>query len=371
MIGVRRNRNKDSPYTAKTPLTRVELHVHLDGSLRHETIYELALKKGLRLPGSGSFQDLKNYLVVKTPENLGTFLSRFDIILASIESDLKALERSAYEAVEDAANAGVIYFEARFCPHILIPLEVRSEADDEARTKWVYDVTDALIKGLIRGQADFKSKGNLIATSIRGLPQHWYEDTLTLVADSSFHGGRIVGVDIAALPDTHDEKSMLEDVAVSFFDRATKLGIRRTIHAGESGGPSQVTGALDLLHAERIGHGYRIVNDPNVYNRIKDEKIHLECCPWSSILTGSIPASDVPHPIVRFFEDDFNVSVNTDDPTITGTRMEDEYRLLSNWGLSEAHYVKATFNAARSCFLPETEKADLIQDISKTYGFTQ
>jgi adenosine deaminase len=313
---------------------------------------------------------LKNYLVVKKPENLGTFLSRFDIILKSIESDLEALERIAYEAVEDAAAAGVIYFEARFCPHILMPSDVATEMEnEEARMIWVYDVTGALIKGLIRGQTDFKTKGNLIATSIRGLPEHWYDDTLTLVADKSFHGGKIVGVDIAGFPDTYGEESMLHDAPVAFFDTAVKLGIRRTIHAGESGGPDQVTGALDILHAERIGHGYRIVNDTDVYNRIKDEKVHLECCPWSSILTGSISANVVPHPIIRFFEDGFNVSVNTDDPTVTGTRLEDEYRLLSNWGLSEAHYVKATFNAARSCFLPENEKADLIQDISKTYGF--
>ena len=92
---------------------------------------------------------------------------------------------------------------------------------------------------------------------------------------------------------------MMEDAAISFFDRATKLGVHRTIHAGESGDADQVTGALDVLHAERIGHGYRIINDKEVYHRIRNDKVHLECCPWSSILTGSIAATAVPHPIVK------------------------------------------------------------------------
>lgn len=95
------------------------------------------------------------------------------------------------------------------------------------------------------------------------------------------------------------EHFMMADAAVSFFNRAAQLGIHRTVHAGESGGPDQVVGALDVLHAERIGHGYRIIHDKDVYDRVKNEKIHLECCPWSSILTGSIPMTAMPHPVVK------------------------------------------------------------------------
>lgn len=150
-------------------------------------------------------------------------------------ADLKALERMAYEAVEDSAKSGIIYFEARFCPHILIPddiahskvgtesfdsLHARSgclmswfglKGDNPERLQWVYDATEALIKGLKRGQEDFKTEGHLIATSIRGLPPSWYEDTLTIVSDKNFHGGKIVGVDIAALPETHEGTSGSEE----------------------------------------------------------------------------------------------------------------------------------------------------------------
>jgi len=87
--------------------------------------------------------------------------------------------------------------------------------------------------------------------------------------------------------------------AIETFESAKKLGIHRTVHAGESGGASQVTSAIDVLHAERIGHGYRITSDNDVFSRVKNDKIHLECCPWSSLLTGSITLAHHPHPIVK------------------------------------------------------------------------
>ncbi|ODN00939.1 Adenosine deaminase [Orchesella cincta] len=348
------------------PLTRVELHVHLDGALRAETIWELAVAKKLELPGKGTFQDLQAYLVCKKPEDLGSFLSRFGIILGSVKGDLKALERVAYEFVEDSASAGIAYSEARFCPHLCIPDDVGNS--EETKT-WTWNVTEALLKGLIRGEKDFGTKINLVATVIRGFSTLWYEETIELAADTSFHQGRIIAIDIAAIASTADEKHMLEKEAIDIFDRAAKLGIRRTVHAGESGPAAQVEFALDTLHAERIGHGYRIHSDKKVYERVRKNQVHLECCPWSSLLTGSISPFEIPHPIVKFFEDGFNVSVNTDDPTVTGTNMDDEYRLLRKWGLCDAHFVRGNFNAARSSFLPENEKKDLIQRMGKAYGF--
>lgn len=92
---------------------------------------------------------------------------------------------------------------------------------------------------------------------------------------------------------------MFENEAIELFDKAKKLGIGRTVHAAESGPAEQVTFALDKLHADRIGHGYRICFDQNVYKRVKQEKVHLECCPWSSLLTGSISPFEIPHPVVK------------------------------------------------------------------------
>jgi len=93
---------------------------------------------------------------------------------------------------------------------------------------------------------------------------------------------------------------MLGEEAVALFKKSAELGIHRTVHAGESGPAMQVVNALDILKAERIGHGYAIAKDPEIYKRIRHEHIHLECCPWSSLLTGAVSPFELPHPVVRF-----------------------------------------------------------------------
>jgi adenosine deaminase len=92
------------------------------------------------------------------------------------------------------------------------------------------------------------------------------------------------------------------------------------------------------MHAERIGHGYRILADEKAYKRCRDENVHFEVCPTSSVLTGSVPiyqAATLHHPILRFARDGVNFSVNTDDPTVTGTTLDYEYRMLGDWGMTE------------------------------------
>lgn len=121
---------------------------------------------------------------------------------------MKALERISYEFVEDCANSGVVYSEARYCPHLIIEdsvLNRQKETGDKTETKkWTWDITGAIIKGLIRGEQEFGTKVNLIATSIRGMPPFWFDETIELVADSGFHGGRIIGIDIAGVASTAD-----------------------------------------------------------------------------------------------------------------------------------------------------------------------
>lgn len=166
----------------------------------------------------------------------------------------------------------------------------------------MYSVTEALLRGLSKGKAEFGSKVNLIVTSIRGDSPIWFEETLELLLDRDFHSGMLCGLDVAALPHTSSEDHMDCDQLKHLFDRARKAGIHRTVHAGESGEASQVAWAIDQLGAERIGHGYRSVKSPDLYDRLKREQVHLECCPWSSFLTGSVGMAEHPHPIVRYCE---------------------------------------------------------------------
>ena len=96
------------------------------------------------------------------------------------------------------------------------------------------------------------------------------------------------------------------------------------------------------MHAERIGHGYRVLQDEAIYRRCLKERVHFECCPSSSILTGSVPVGDVTrHPVLSFARDGANFSLNSDDPTITNTWMAQECEIVQTWGLTEAHLVRA------------------------------
>ncbi|KAJ9585088.1 hypothetical protein L9F63_020566 [Diploptera punctata] len=157
---------------------------------------------------------------------------------------------------------------------------------------------------------------------------------------------------------------------LTVFEEAYKKGIHRTVHAGESGPAEMVRRAVELYHAERIGHGYHVLQDKSIYETVKKQNIHLENCPWSSYLTGSIPLSEAKHPIVQFAEDGANFSISTDDPSVTGYNLQGDYELVNNYfRLTEAHLVKANLNAAKSCFLPEDEKKKLVSDLEEIYGF--
>jgi len=344
------------------PQSRVELHVHLDGSLRHETIWELSKVKGLQLPGNGTFQDLREAMVVKHPEDLAHFLDPFLISTPCIAGDLSAVERVAYEFCEDKAKNGVLYVEARYSPHFLL---AEGAPHDIAALS---DVVRAVNRGHARGEQSFNIKVRSILCTLVG--QNQALDILEL--SQIFQNEGVVGIDMAS--PAYDSSQFVEvpdsGVEVEAFQSATNLGIHRTVHAGETGPAEMVRRAIELYHAERIGHGYHVLEDQEVYKLVLDQGIHLENCPWSSYLTGSVPLSTPKHPVVQFAEDGANFSLNTDDPMVTGHDLQGDYDLAHYWGLTESRLIRANLNAARSCFLPQEEKQALITQLESIYGLT-
>lgn len=347
--------------TSKIPQSRVELHVHLDGSLRHETIWELSKEKGLQLPGNGTFRDLQEAMVVKHPEDLWHFLQPFLLSTPCIAGDLPAIERVAYEFCEDKAKNGVLYAEARYSPHFL--LAENGPSDINA----LCEVVRAVNRGHARGEESFHIKVRSILCTLVGANQA--SDVLEL--SQIFQNEGVVGIDMAAQA-TLDPGERIEvpdsGTEVEAFQAAAKLGIHRTVHAGETGSAEMVQRAIELYHAERIGHGYHVLEDDAVYTTVRARGIHLENCPWSSYLTGSVPLSTPKHPVVQFAEDEVNFSISTDDPMVTGHELQGDYDLVNYWGLSEAYLIRANLNAARSCFLPKEEKEELITELVRIYG---
>jgi len=347
----------------KPPLSRVELHVHLDGSMRRETLFELLKTKNLDCPGDGSFKAFERAVEVRQPKDLQQFLAAFSVFMPAVQGDLKAIKRISREFCEDAFDNGILYVEARFCPHLML-----SEKSPEVTAK---HVVETVLEGFKESEEKFGLKARAILCCISGLPQ-FSKDVLDLC--DKFRNKGVVGIDIAGNEGAIAENG--SEVFTSFdksiFQEAKNLKINRTVHAGEDGPSVNVKIAVEDMFAQRIGHGYRVMQDPELYRKCRDEyQIHFETCPTSSILTGSVELSNVAlikHPIVQFAIDNVNFSINTDDTTVTDSELENEYQLLRTWGFNEVHFTRAAFNAAKSCFLPDDEKKELIKTLEKVYG---
>lgn len=341
----------------KTPRSRVELHLHLDGSIRLETIWELAHQKKIDL-GSSSIADLRWRLQKVESSSLTDFLDRFSIFLPTVVGDLEAVQRIAYELCEDQARDGVAYFETRYSPHLLSSKEKNVTPSL---------VVQAVNRGLERGQADFQVKARSIICTILNRDD-WAMDCVKLCEE--FAPGGVVGIDIAK--DETQTKGFTRG-EVQAYQRAKQLGIPRTAHAGESGDYTSIRDAMVDLDCSRIGHGYRVFQDVtgNTYKMAQERDLHFEACPYSSVLTGGCPLNTKRHSIVRFAEDNINFSISKDDTTITGSTLFDEYKFLTQLGLTEAHLIRANLNGARSCFLPDSEKEDLLQELYREYGFSR
>ncbi|VDK18596.1 unnamed protein product [Anisakis simplex] len=341
---------------------KVELHLHLDGAARHETLLDLSLEKGISLKGAKTVEEVRRVVTVHKPSNLADMLTPFDIFLPVMVGDKDAIERVAYELCEDQSKVGVIYFEARYSPHLLSNTVDNLTAKSPAgafKGKGPLEprgVIEAVKRGFDRGETAFGVKARSILCCICGYPD-WNNEVLELAKSSSLLG--VVGIDVAGCSQGADEQ--YEPNILGVFQTAAKLGIHRTMHAGESGGVKEVVKAIDEMKAERIGHGYRLVLDEGEYRKYAIEKrIHLETCPYSSVMTGSVKLDWKNHPIARFAADDINFSINTDDTTCFENTLLTEYELArKEIGLTKRQLWKCV-STFRQCHSLNDSSTDII-----------
>lgn len=347
---------------SKQPRCKVELHAHLDGSVRLTTVWELAEKKGIHLDVN-SLEDLFDACSVKTPTCLADFLKPFSIFSPVIAGDAEAIERVAYEFCEEAAKQGVLYSEVRYCPHLYCS-ECSQVQGPSVAPLTPREVVQCINRGLARGSVDFKITVRTILCCFRPRPE-WSNEILHLCLEFRDHG--VVGIDVAG----DEATGLAAPEIVAAFKAAATLGVHRTAHAGEAGPAENVRTAVQEMLAERIGHGYHVVDNDQIYSDCLEQRVHFETCPYSSVLTGSVPLTEAKHPIVRFAEDGANFSISRDDPTIIQKTLNQEYDFLRGFGLKDVHFARANFNAVRSCFLPEDEKALLMQKMLEIYGCSE
>lgn len=329
-------------------LPKVDLHVHLDGSVLPETLKELAFEQNKPLPIMSDKELLSHMQVDENCLSLKQYLDKFSFVIPFLQTG-EALERVAYEVVEQAARENVKYIEVRFAPqlHRLNGLSV-------------HDVIDHVVKGLTLGEKTFGTIARAIAICLRS---HSQEMNMEVVEEAApFHGKGVVAVDLAG-----DEASFPAELFLKLFQSAQQLGLPITIHAGEAAGAENVQVAITGLGAVRIGHGVRMLEDPAVVELVKERRIPLEMCPLSNIQTKAV-IDWMSYPIRQYLDQGIVVTVNTDNMTVSDTTIRKEYELLMEYcGLTLVDVAAIIKNGVRAAFLEDGEKQRLLEQFEREF----
>jgi adenosine deaminase len=323
-------------------IPKIDLHRHLEGSLRLDTLAEIALNHGIDLPGY-DIDSLRPYVqVTNEPPSSKSFLAKFEVLRRFYRSP-EAVARLTYEAIADAAADNVRYLELRFSPQALA--RVRGFALD--------DVTDWVIEAKTRASEEFNIQVGLIITIVRHDPIK----TAREVAEVAFarrHKG-IVGLDLAG-----DEVNFPSAPFRELFEEAKNLDMGITIHAGEWTGAGSVEEAIRELGADRLGHGVRAVENFEILQFVRERGVALEICLTSNMQTGVV-RSISNHPLVDLLDLNILVTLNTDDPSVSDSTLTDEYQVaVQALRLEYSDLRQMTLNAASVAFLPEAERQKLI-----------
>jgi adenosine deaminase len=320
--------------------------------VRPATLFEIGKQRG-RLPARVSSVEevLPLVRVAPTCESLTEYLKTYDTLLPLVRGDADAIERVSYELCEDQKADGVLYFEARYSPHLF-------SEDGGASPE---DVVRAVNRGLERGRRDFGVDNRSLLCCMRPRPE-WSNEVVELARRYREHG--VVGIDLAG-----DETNFPAAPHRAAFEEARRLEISRTVHAGEAGPAENVEEALDMLHAQRIGHGYYAAEDPDLFERILRDRVHLECCVTSSLHTQAVPLEEeelMRHPVAVFPLEKVNFGLSTDGPSVSNITLSSEFELaMRRMDFNMSEVLQCTRDSAESAFLPPEERRALLDKIEK------
>lgn len=328
-------------HTTIATLPKIDLHRHLEGSLRLDTLIEVARDFKLDLPTEPDV--LKAYVQI-TDEggDSHTFLSKFGVLRRFYQSP-EVIKRFAYEAVEDAARDNVRYLELRFTPMALARLQ--NYAFEE--------VTDWVIESVAKAQRDYPIQVRLIISINRHEDVSIGQRALRIALDNRSRG--VVGFDLAG-----DETNYPASPFTKLFQQASEAGLHITVHAGEWNVPENIRYAISEMCATRIGHGVRVMEDHEVLAAALKHKAAFEVCVTSNVQSG-VCQRFVDHPVKAMFDTGLHVTLNTDDPSVSDITLTDEINVVAaSLGFSLADVKRLTLRAADASFLPEDEKQVLI-----------
>lgn len=321
-------------------LPKAELHCHLDGSVRPQTLLDLAREYNVAMPRAEA-RALGDHMTVRDAHSLEDYLARFAVTL-SVMQHREALERIAYELVEDAHRDGIWYIEVRFAP--VLNMHGGLAVDE---------VIDAVLRGLGHAEREYGVVARVIVTALRDLAPAVSLDMAKLAVAYKDKG--VVGFDLAG-----GEAGYPAAAHAAAFTYARSHDLACTCHAGEGDGARSVRDAVHLCCAHRVGHGTRLFEDPALMDYVNDRRIPIEICITSNIQTRAARSYET-HPVRQYFDAGLNVVLNTDNRLMSATTLTDEYaHAASRLGFSFAELATIALNGFESAFLHFRDRQDLI-----------
>ncbi len=327
-------------------LPKTDLHCHLDGSMRMETIMDLAQKQNVELPTTNK-DDLKKILMPGfNCKSLVEYLKPFDITL-SVLQEVDAIERASFELAEDAAEENVRYLEVRYSPVL-----------HQKKGLKLPEIVDAVIAGMQRAEKSYNIKTGVIICGMRNInPQSSLALSELAVA---YKNRGVVAFDLAGAEENYPAKHHREA-----FYLTLNNNINCTAHAGEAYGPESIHQAIHYCGAHRIGHGTRLKEDGDLLNYVNDHRIPLEICLTSNVQTKAAPSFET-HPFKFYFDFGLRITINTDNRLISDTTATNEFYLAAKYANMTMHDLKEVIiSGFKSAFLSVRETKVILQDVIK------
>jgi adenosine deaminase len=322
-------------------LPKAELHCHLDGSVRPATLLELAQEYGKSLPADDA-EELGEYMIVRDARSLEDYLERFEITLSVMQRP-EALERIAYELVEDAARDGVRYIEMRYAPVLNV-----------AEGLSLGEAVEEPLRGIERAERDFGIKARVIVCALRHLAPEISLELARLAVAYRERG--VVGFDLAG-----GERGNPATRHAAAFAYARQHDLAVTVHAGEGDGAESVRQAVHSCCAHRIGHATHLIEDPALTQFVNDRRIPLEICLTSNVQTHAAPSYEA-HPLREYFDQGLLVVLNTDNRLMSGTTLTEEYwRAARHLDFTFDELSRIALDSFGSAFLPWQERRPLVE----------
>ena len=330
-------------------LPKAELHRHLDGSIRLETVADITARHNLDL-GTATAEELAaKARVTKPMKDLQTVLDSFATIRRVLCS-YEAIERIAFENVEDAYRDGIHLIELRFAPPFISG--GKKLGNDE--------IIEAVLEGITRGMNSYPIQVGLIGILVRTMDLEINRQaTADLIRYSgSGHPGadRICGFDLADAEDRSNPEDFLPMV-----QQAREAGLGITIHSGENTTAAAVERTLDLFTPNRIGHGIKSWGDEQLLRRLREREVMLEVCPTSNWLTSSVSSLE-DHPLPHLYRRGIPVSINSDDPNLFGIDLVHEYKVCAElYGFTEQDFMRINRQTVEHSFLPQDIRGEVLK----------